>query len=267
MLPNAKINLGLNVVSRRADGYHNIETVFYPIPLCDMLEVVILDGSQPYEWHCSGLQVDVPPEKNICIKALNLVAKQHKLPSLGVHLHKIIPFGAGLGGGSSDGAFMVKLLNNMFELGMSNDEMCDIVVKIGADCPFFIKNTPSFASGIGDVLQPIDLSLKGVYITLVKPDIFISTPEAYKGVTPHASKYDLMDIVSKPIEFWPDLLQNDFEDNIFQNHPTIAAIKKQLYDAGCVYASMSGSGSSVFGLSRKPIDADFDDCFVWTGML
>ncbi len=266
--PNAKINLGLNIINKRTDGYHNIETVFYPIPLNDVLEVVHKPVSEEfYTWHNSGLYIDAPAEQNICIKALNLVRKRYEITPIAIQLHKIIPFGAGLGGGSADGAAMIQLLNQLFELEMVEDEQLKIAAQLGADCPFFVINQPTFASGIGDRLTPISLSLKGFHLALIKPEIHISTPEAYSGVTPSVPEVGLSEIIGRPITEWRHLLKNDFEISIFKKYPLIAEIKQHLYDCGAVYASMSGSGSSVFGLFEHPVKINWPNCYMWQGEL
>lgn len=264
--PNAKINIGLNVVEKRPDGYHNLETIFYPIPLCDALEAVISkDTSQKYFWNNSGIKVDAPDEENICIRALELLAQNHKLPSLNIHLLKKIPFGAGLGGGSADGAFMLKLINDICELGLSNDTLKNLATQLGADCPFFIDNKACFATGIGDQFESIELDLKGYHIALVKPPIHVSTPLAYAGINATPATRSLKEDIQLPIEQWRDVIKNDFELSVFKKFPEIKNIKEDLYDLGAIYAAMSGSGSSVFGIFKeKPILQFADKHFIWT---
>lgn len=264
--PNAKINIGLNVVEKRPDGYHNLETVFYPIPLCDALEAVVSnDDSQPYFWDNSGIMVDAPAEENICIQALNLLAKDHKLPSLNIHLLKKIPFGAGLGGGSADGAFMLKLINDMCELNLSNSTLKDLASRLGADCPFFIENKACFATGIGDQFESLDLNLVGYHIALIKPPIHVSTPVAYAGIEPTIPNRNLKNDILLPIEQWKEVIKNDFEKRVFTKYPSIKTIKEELYSLGASYAAMSGSGSTVFGLFKEAPTLKFnDDHFVWT---
>lgn len=264
--PNAKINLGLNVVSKRPDGYHNIETVFYPIPVKDALEIV---EAETLSFSQTGIQVDAPMEKNLVIKALNLLKTSYDIPALEIHLLKAIPFGAGLGGGSADAAFMLKLLNDFCKLSIEPDELEKMAASIGADCPFFIRNTPVFATGTGNIFESVDLSLSGYYFCLIKPDVAVSTPEAYSLVTPTAPAVSLKEIISRPVTEWKELMINDFEKSVFTKHPLIGEIKEALYQAGAVYASMSGSGSSVFGLFEKPVQLkeQFADCFVWEGQL
>lgn len=266
--PNAKINLGLNIVERRNDGYHNIETAFYPIALSDMLDVTLPENSKErWAWEQTGLMLDVPPSNNICIRALTLLGEHFDLPTIGLHLHKIIPFGAGLGGGSADAAFTLKTVNALCGLGLSNAQLKQMAAQIGADCPFFIDNKPMMAEGIGDVLSPIDVNLSGKHITLVKPNVFASTKEAYSRVIPQRPKESIADIVSQPIEQWRGRLKNDFEDSLFALYPIIGQIKEELYDAGALYASMSGSGSSVFGIFDEQSQYTRNDCFVWRGIL
>ena len=264
--PNAKINLGLNVVSKRPDGYHNIETIFYPIPVKDALEIVKADT---FSFTQTGITIDAPIEKNLVVKALNLIKSRHDIPELEVHLLKTIPFGAGLGGGSADAAFMLKLLNDYCELHISEENLEELASSIGADCPFFIRNTPVFASGTGNIFKAVNLSLNGYYLCLVKPDVIVSTPEAYSLVTPAKPALSLKEIIHKPVEEWKNLMINDFEKSVFPKHPAIAEIKETLYKEGAIYASMSGSGSSVFGLFKEATDLKhlFTNCYVWEGEL
>lgn len=264
--PNAKINLGLNVVSKRPDGYHNIETIFYPIPVKDALEIVRADT---FSFTQTGIPVDAPIEKNLVVKALNLLKSQYEIPELEVHLLKTIPFGAGLGGGSADAAFMLKLLNDYCGLHILEDSLEELASSIGADCPFFIRNTPVFASGTGNIFETVELSLADYHLCLVKPDVAVSTPEAYSMVTPAAPAISLKEIIRRPVGEWKELMVNDFEKSVFPKHPVIAGIKETLYEKGAVYASMSGSGSSVFGLFKEATDLKglFADCFVWEGQL
>lgn len=263
--PNAKINLGLNITEKRPDGYHNLETVFYPIPLQDALEVKPLDGENEYLLKITGTQITGEPEDNLVIKAYRLLKQDYPhLPSIDIHMFKHIPTGAGLGGGSSDAAFMLKLLNEKFSLHISVSQLEEYAARLGADCAFFIQNKPVFASGIGNIFEPIELSLKGYYLVLVKPDIFVSTKEAYALVKPQKPQLSLKDIIHRPIEEWKNTMVNDFEESVFHKFPEIAAIKDKLYDMGAIYASMSGSGASVFGLFKeqvKYVDEVFYGCF------
>ena len=274
VFPNCKINLGLNIVNRRPDGYHNLETVFYPVNgLFDAMEVTKADASiNAYTLQLHGNSIDCEPEKNLVVKAYQLFIKQfNSLPSIDIHLIKHIPSGAGLGGGSSDAAFMLKLLNDMFEKHLSTKQLEDLAAQLGADCPFFIHNKPTYAKGIGDVFSPIDLSLKDYQIIIVKPNVFISTKEAFANILPHQPSESIIDIIKSPIHEWRHYLTNDFEASIFPQHPEIANIKLQLYEKGAEYASMSGSGSSVFGLfapgNNLPKLQISKDCFTYYGVL
>ncbi len=263
--PNAKINLGLNIVEKRPDGYHNLETVFYPINLQDALEVTRLEGDEEFRLSVSGTPIEGEPENNLVIKAYRLLKEDFPdIPGVDIHMYKHIPTGAGLGGGSADAAFMIKLLNEKFKLNLSIEQMEKYAARIGADCAFFIQNKPVFATGIGNILESIPLSLKGYYLVLVKPDIFVSTKDAYANITPKVPEHSLKDVIRMPIETWRATMKNDFEDSVFLKFPEIAAIKDKLYDMGAVYAAMSGSGSSVFGIFRQQVehvDEVFNGCF------
>lgn len=267
--PNAKINIGLNVVAKREDGYHNIETVFYPIGLSDTLSVEPSPLCSDYSFSSSGIEIDGSIENNLIIKAYRLLQSEYEIPPVDISLVKNIPFGAGLGGGSSDAAFMLKALNKLFSLKISPKNLEELASELGADCAFFIRNRPVFASGIGNVFTPINLSLKGYFLLLVKPDIFVSTPEAYSLVTPRKPDVSLKELILKPVEEWKNLIVNDFEQSVFNKYPEISEIKKSIYDLGAVYASMSGSGSSVYGIFRElPPQSDiFDQYFVSGGWL
>ncbi|MCM1313539.1 MAG: 4-(cytidine 5'-diphospho)-2-C-methyl-D-erythritol kinase [Bacteroides sp.] len=255
--PNAKINIGLNVVERRPDGYHNLETVFYPINLQDAIEIKNIEGAEPecgYQLKVSGTILDGTPEDNLVVKAYKLLKKDFGLPPVSIFVYKHIPTGAGLGGGSSDAAFTIKMLNERFGLGLSVEQMEAYSAELGADCAFFIKNEPVFATGIGNVFHELSISLTGKTLLLVKPDIFVSTRDAYAAVEPHRPEQSLPELLSQPIETWKDTVTNDFEASVFPKYPEIAAIKDRLYDLGAVYASMSGSGSSVYGIFDKPVE-------------
>lgn len=255
LFPNAKINLGLNIIRRRNDGYHDIETVFYPIPINDILEIVpSVSGATTLT--TTGNIVACPPEKNLVMKAYNLLASQYNIAPVDMYLHKIIPDGAGLGGGSSDASSALIILNKIAELNLSNEILASTAAKIGADCPFFIHNTPLLAKGIGNIFEHIDISLSGKYLVLIKPDISIPTAIAYSNVAPAENEITIHEILSKPIAEWKQLLKNDFEKSIFTAYPQLAHIKQALYDEGAVYASMSGSGSSIFGIFESAIMAE-----------
>ncbi len=244
--PNAKINLGLNIVRKRADGYHDIESCLYSIPWCDVLEIV---PSERLTFHPSGLPIPGDAGNNLCLKAYQEVHKRFPdLPAVAIYLHKVIPMGAGLGGGSSDGAFMVKLLNDQFGLGMSLEEMETIAATLGSDCPFFIKNTPMLATGTGTKLEPLEVDLSGKYLGVVYPNVHVSTQEAYAGTKPAAPVTPVAEVLTRPIPQWKGLLVNDFEVSIFPNHRELQAEKEKMYEMGAIYAAMSGSGSAVFGI-------------------
>ena len=256
LYPNAKINIGLNVVEKRADGYHNLETVFYPINLLDALEITTDEHqADSVKLKVSGEAIAGRPSDNLVMKACNLMRSMfpEKIERLSVHLHKHIPTGAGLGGGSSDAAFTIKALNEKFSLGMSVDQMEQLSAQLGADCPFFIKNQPVFAEGIGDIFTDIDIVLKGKILVLVKPDISVSTADAYSLVSPHKPQQSLRESLRLPVEEWKNHVVNDFESSVFKKFPEIAAIKDRLYDLGALYASMSGSGSAVYGIFNQPV--------------
>ena len=256
LYPNAKINIGLNVVEKRADGYHNLETVFYPINLLDALEITTDEHqADSVKLKVSGEAIAGRPSDNLVVKACNLMRSMfpEKIERLSVHLHKHIPTGAGLGGGSSDAAFTIKALNEKFSLGMSVYQMEQLSAQLGADCPFFIKNQPVFAEGIGDIFTDIDIVLKGKTLVLVKPDISVSTADAYSLVSPHKPQQSLRESLRLPVEDWKNHVVNDFESSVFKKFPEIAAIKDRLYDLGALYASMSGSGSAVYGIFNQPV--------------
>ena len=256
--PNAKINIGLNVVEKRPDGYHNLETVFYPIGLQDILEIKVLDeGNVPecgYKLKITGTILDGSPEDNLVVRAFKMLKHDFNLPPVSIGLYKHIPTGAGLGGGSSDAAFTIKTLNKRFDLRLTDEQMEDYCTRLGADCPFF------FATGIGNEFHPVSFSLKGKHLVLVKPDIFVSTKDAYAKVNVRRPDTPLPELLAQPLETWKDTVINDFERSVFSKYPEIAAIKDSMYDIGAVYASMSGSGSSVFGIFDEPVE-NIDEVF------
>ncbi len=242
------------MVSQRPDGYHNLETVFYPVPLTDALEMAET-GETGISF--SGFPVDSPSNENLVIKAYQLLKKDYDLPPVQFHLHKVIPSGAGLGGGSSDAAFTLKMLNRYFELQLSADKLREYAAKLGADCPFFIENKPAFATGTGNQLIPIGLDLSDFRIVVLKPGVSVSTVQAYKNVVPSNPDFNLLGLPGLPVEKWKNTVVNDFEKSVFPSNPEIEEFRNKLYEMGAVYASMSGSGSAVFGLFRH-LPANFD---------
>lgn len=251
---NAKINLGLHIINKRPDGYHNLETVFYPIPLYDVVEVVRADQIRFFP---SGLPIGVQAEEqNLCIRAYHLLKADFDLPSVEIHLHKSIPIGAGLGGGSSDAAATLRALNEEFQLGLAAERLEEYAGRLGADCPFFIRNQPVFASGTGTDFEPVDLTLKGKYLLLLWPGLHISTAEAYRTCIPRGTGGDLKNLIQQPISQWRNTLGNDFESSLFPTYPILTRIKAKLYDMGAEYAAMSGSGSALFGLFDRAVQEE-----------
>ena len=254
VFPNAKINIGLNVVSKREDGYHNLETIFFPVKLADALEFA---EAEETALTTSGIKIDGELEQNLILKAYRLLQSDFNLPPLRFHLHKVIPFGAGLGGGSSDAAFTLKMLNEYFNLDLTQQKLELYAAQIGADCPFFILNKPTFATGIGNKFHNIELNLSDYEIVILKPDFFISTLEAYRNVIPRNPKFRLTEIIKTPVNDWKNLIVNDFEKSVIPKYPQIAELKQLLYDLGAGFASMSGSGSAVYGIFRHlPTDLE-----------
>ena len=256
--PCAKINLGLNIVEKRADGYHNLQTVFFPIPIYDALEIKLMDERFPSDTACdlkvTGNNVCCNEADNLVVKAYNMIASDFAIPRIHAHLYKNIPSEAGLGGGSSDAAYMIRLLDQRFRLNMGNAEMEKYAAKLGADCPFFISAEPSYAEGIGEILSPANITdnnLKGYTLVVVKPDISVSTKEAFSHIKPHKPVACCRDIVAQPVESWKETLVNDFEESVFGFYPQLHDIKAKLYELGAVYAQMSGSGSSIFGIFKN----------------
>lgn len=251
VFPNAKINLGLRITSKRTDGYHNLDTLFYPIPLFDVLEVVQYP-SQDIIFESSGKKIEGTIEQNLCAKAYHLLKNDFpQIPGIQVHLHKHIPMGAGMGGGSADGAFMIKLLNEKFKLGLDNEKMEAYALQLGSDCPIFIRNKPCYTTGRGEQMEDIALDLSAYYMLMVSPGIHVSTADAFKNVSPDAAIQPCKDIIQEPIETWKDRLFNDFEKTVFQSYPVLNQIKDDLYAMGAVYASMTGSGSSFYGIFKS----------------
>lgn len=267
--PNAKINLGLWITSKRQDSFHNIESVFYPIGLKDACEFVVDDsGSDSDKFTQTGIPTDCSMDQNLVIRAVNILRADFNIPALKIHLHKVIPPGAGLGGGSADASFMLKYLNRYFELGLNIMELNKYACRLGSDCPFFIENTPALATGRGEILSELEAVLNGKFLVLINPGIHISTADAYSAIKPKERSTSLKDIYSKSPESWKDHICNDFEEVIFKNHPLISDIKKKLYRQGALYSSMTGSGSSVYGIFRdKPPHNIIPDQCLWSGKL
>ncbi len=286
LFPEAKINIGLFVTRRREDGYHILQTLFYPIDWCDALEILPLQNDNTtanaistkdgrVRWHQTGIVVDCDPEQNLCVMAYRLLQERYPdLPVVEMHLEKQIPFGAGLGGGSSDGSHALLMLREMFKLEVNDAELESMAARMGADCAFFCrcgnklntsqnngKMTAQYCEGIGHELEPHPLSLKGKYIVIVKPPFGVSTREAYSGVIPKVPPIPLDELLKRPLEQWKDCIHNDFEDSVFPLHPQLAEAKQILYNHGATYASMSGSGSALFGI----FETEQCDCASWFG--
>ncbi len=253
--PNCKINAGLHVIRKRADGYHDLETVLYPVAVKDALEIV---PSTTLNFHLTGLPVNDTADNNLCVKAYNLLKKDFPdLPAVNIHLHKAIPMGAGLGGGSADGAFMLTMLNQKFQLNLLEEKLVQYALQLGSDCPFFIINKPCFAMSRGEKLSPVQLDLSMYKMVLVNPQIHISTKDAFSSLTPATPVKSIEQIIQQPITTWKDELKNDFEEPVFNLYPEIKEVKESLYASGAVYASMSGSGSTVFGIFNPDTNTDF----------
>ena len=263
--PNAKINIGLYITGKRPDGYHTIETIFYPVPLTDALEAV---KSEKASFTQTGIKIESLPEDNLVMKAFSLMSEKYNIPPLDIYLKKTIPYGAGLGGGSADAAFMLKLINDLCECHIPDSELEKLAGSIGADCPFFIQNKPVIATGTGNIFRPSDILLNGYTIVIVKPPVAVSTKEAYSNVVPKEAEFSLDKLSSLPVCEWRNVLKNDFEQSVFEKYPIIGEIKDKLYSIGAEYAAMSGSGSSVFGLFKNNVSLPkFVNCFVWKGTL
>ncbi|PVX50025.1 4-diphosphocytidyl-2-C-methyl-D-erythritol kinase [Balneicella halophila] len=267
--PNAKINIGLYITEKRDDGYHNIETILYPIPLKDALEIrKSKTGKTNYQ--NSGIKIDdIDYEQTSVMKAYHLLRERYSLPPIDIILYKNIPYGAGLGGGSADAAFMLKLLNQYFNLNLTVEELESHASELGSDDPFFIKNTPQLATGRGENLKEVSVDLKGHYLVLLKPDIFISTATAYKNTVPKSSNFDLKSVDQLPIAEWEENIKNDFEDGLFLQFPLLEELKSELYRNGAIYASLSGSGSSIYGIfeSKPQLSTLLKNNLLWQGLL
>lgn len=265
--PNAKINIGLNITGKRDDGYHNIESLFYPVGVCDALEFVVKkSGDKSDELTVTGIKTDI--KDNLVIKALKILRKEYSIPHLRIHLHKAIPAGSGLGGGSSDAAFMLRYINRYFKIGIDSKKITDIAIQIGSDCPFFIRNKPAIITGRGEFITETDFSLAGKYLLLVYPGIHISTAEAYSLVIPRNAANSIIAGIKKPVRKWREYIQNDFQDTIIHRFPLIGEIIDNIYHEGALYCSMSGSGSAVYGIFDEfPGNNIYDSYWTWRGRL
>ena len=273
--PVAKINLGLNVVEKRADDYHNLQTVFYPVPIMDALEIVPMSDGFPSDVDCdlkvTNITIEGDEQRNLVVRAYQLLKADYpELPRVHAHLWKGIPTQAGMGGGSSDCGYMIRLLNETFDMGLTSEQMQQYAARLGADCAFFIESRACYAEGIGERLQPIDLDLSGWHIGVVRPDIPVPTKEAFSRIHPHYPALNCRDVVMQPVETWRDRLTNDFEESVFVLHPEIGNVKEQLYKMGATYAAMSGSGSALFGLFKEEpneLRQAFPDMFTFSTVL
>lgn len=248
LYPSAKINIGLNIVEKRSDGYHELETIMIPIPLFDILEIIPQEKS---EWKQSGLLIDGNDENNLCIKAFRLIEAEYGIGNVYMHLRKQIPMGAGLGGGSADAAYVIKGLNELFHLNISIEKQQELSAQLGSDCPFFIEPSSQLATGRGEILKTIDFKLTGYHLVLIKPDIHVNTSQAYSGVHISGDKGKLERYIQLPVSEWKSYIKNDFEQHIFKLHPQLEIIKNTLYEKGALYASMSGSGSAMYGIFKE----------------
>lgn len=263
--PNAKINLGLSILNRRPEGYHDIESCFYPVGWCDALEVI---PAGQFSFQSYGAAIPGSRDGNLCIRAYEMLKADYDLPPVAIHLLKNIPIGAGLGGGSADGAFALSMFNEVFGLAISIEKLEEYAAILGSDCPFFIRNQPVIAVGTGTSLTPVGLDLGDLFIIIVNPGIHISTAEAYAGVTPASPEHSVTSLMDRSrISEWKELLKNDFEDSVFLKYPILAEIKSQFYKAGAIYSSMTGSGSSMFGLFNKAVENPFSNYKSFGGFL
>jgi len=263
VFPNTKINIGLNITEKRKDDFHNLETIFYPIELSDVLEFVETNGKT--EFQSSGIKIDVQENDNLVLKAYKLLQEDYEIPNLKIHLHKNVPLGAGLGGGSSDASYMLIALNNYFNLNIIEAELISYAQKLGSDCPFFIKNKTTFAEGTGNIFSDINLDLSQYYILLIKPNIHIRTKDAFSNIIPSKPKQSLKELIKLPITEWKSNIYNNFESSVFKLYPDLKKIKDTLYNMSAIYAQMSGSGATVFGIFEKEpiVSSQFKDYFVY----
>lgn len=254
--PNAKINIGLNIIRKRSDGYHDLESIFIPVPWYDILEII--PTKNKVEFSSTGISIPGTANNNLCLKAFDLLNQDFDIPPIHIHLHKNIPIGAGLGGGSADGAFTLKMINNLFELKITSEQLEAYALQLGSDCPFFIRNQPTYVTGTGDELSPVTLDLSNYYIALFNPGIHISTKEAYSGIKPKPSTISLTEAISDPGS-WQHKITNDFEAHLFKSHPILSDLKKEMYASGALYSAMTGSGSTIFGIFKdRPNLSHFD---------
>ncbi|GAB3266773.1 4-(cytidine 5'-diphospho)-2-C-methyl-D-erythritol kinase [Larkinella harenae] len=266
VFPNAKINIGLRITEKRPDGFHNLESCFYPIPLNDLLEIIPADQTS---FEIGGITIPGDPGQNLCIQAYELLKQDFSLPPVRLYLHKMVPIGAGLGGGSADAAFTLRLLDEQFSLNLSADQLEQYARRLGSDCAFFIQNRPRYCTEKGDRFDDIDLSLNGYILVLVYPNMAISTAEAYANVRPRKPSVPLRTLLAAPINAWRETVWNDFEDSLFPRYPILNTVKQELYQAGAIYASMSGSGSTLYGIFDKPLElpAFFEPYQTWQMVL
>jgi len=255
--PNIKINIGLDIISRRDDGYHNIETVFIPVPYNDILEIL---PSDKFELINEGIQIDCPVEKNLCYKAYKILEEQYKIPPVKIILYKNVPFGTGLGSGSSDAAHTLILLNKIFKLDLADETLLQIASTLGADCAFFIKNKPVIASGVGNIFKEINIDFAGKHLLLCLPDVSVNTANAYKNCKPSIQEKSLAELLKLPLSEWKNNIKNDFENTVFTDFPVLRKIKDELYKKGAIYAQMSGSGSAIFGIFDQAPNVELKNC-------
>ena len=266
----AKINLGLQIIEKRRDGFHNLSSVMYPVPLCDIIEIAQLPGQEiPMQFSQSGIPVDADPEENLCMKAWRLLSAERPLPHLAIHLYKQIPVGAGLGGGSSNASTVLSALNALAASPLTSGRLRELAEALGSDCPFFLQTRPMMMEGRGELLSQVDVSLSSLYLVILFPHIHISTAEAYSGVTPQMPGAHLRQLISLPVDQWKGQVTNDFEHSIFERYPGLESYKSALYRAGALYASMSGSGSSLYGLfiGRPELPGEIRKHVIWAGAL
>lgn len=266
----AKINLGLQIIERRGDGFHNLRSVMYPIPLCDIIEISQLPGQEiPISFTQSGISTDAPQEQNLCVKAWKLMASERTLPPVAIHLHKQIPVGAGLGGGSSNASMVLTGLNALASSPVPPEELAELAGQLGSDCPFFLQKDPMMTEGRGELLSGVDVSLDSFYLVLLFPEIHISTAEAYAAASPFMPDLHLRELIQVPVSQWKSQMLNDFEKSAFARYPLLKSIKLALYRAGAVYASMSGSGSSLYGIfeTRPQLPVEIQNYVIWEGVV